>query len=34
MMTFMGVTAIGVFAHDLRAWLRFRARPAPTGAEA
>ncbi|MEP7123779.1 MAG: hypothetical protein ABJE95_22815 [Byssovorax sp.] len=34
MMTFMGLTAIGVFLHDLRAWLRFRARPAPSQAEA
>jgi hypothetical protein len=33
-MTFMGVTAIGVFAHDLRAWLRFRARLAVSGAAA
>ena len=34
MMTFMGVTALGFFAHDLRAWLLFRARPQATAAEA
>ncbi len=34
MMTFMGVTALGFFVHDLRAWLRFRARLAPSRAEA
>lgn len=34
MMTFMGVTALGFFAHDLRAWLAFRARPTAARAEA
>lgn len=37
MMTLMGITALGVFAHDLRAWLLFRARPPASpaaGAEA
>ena len=34
MMTFMGVTALGMFAHDLRGWRRFRARPTAGVAEA
>jgi hypothetical protein len=34
MMTFMGITALGFFAHDLRAWLAFRSRPPAAEAEA
>jgi hypothetical protein len=33
-MTVMGVTAFGFFAHDLRAWLAFRARARSTAAPA
>lgn len=34
LMTVMGVTAFGLFAHDLRAWFAFRARSSAARAEA